>query len=216
MLNERIEQMANELGLGATDVAQLSELHYSTVPGWKRRVSNGMWENDLPGEKFIKFAFRWMHNPTWFLSDGTTYERWSPEMVGARRELLPWARAGGFDSPCERLVAAHRKLKELAPSLREEIWAAYICSVECRRTGSTNTGNYEYAGIDIGEWLRCKRGERQPDERQLKGAELLTGLPLAWFQTGELPLTDHERLCAAMAGAGRTVDDVLMLLRDAR
>jgi hypothetical protein len=224
VLKERFEQLRGELGLTNPDLCQLAGLALSTIPTWGSRSEKGEYPSGMPGEGMLKFCGVFGMNPGWFLSDGNDYERWSPELVAARRALRKWARTATHETTRERLVAVWEQLQALAPSFRrertdaneaasgEEIWAMYLYWVNCERRGVPNA---KPVGVHMDDWLACKQGRVNPGEMQLKGAALLTGLPVKWLATGdvqyirEVDLDDAKRLLEVANGLGLDVEDVL-------
>jgi hypothetical protein len=202
VLADRIEQLQRELGLGVIDLNQLAGLSKSSLNASMTREKQGSLVNGLPGDSIFRLADTFMHNVSWFTSDGD-YLRWNPEMVAAQKVLRKWARTPKVwsETPRQRLIATWEKLQEVAPSLREEIWATYLHWSECQRTGK---GNETYVGVNYEDWRRCKAGEVEPGEMQIKGAAMLTGLPQKWFLTGDTQYLD-EMDADTLAYVGRLI-----------
>jgi hypothetical protein len=222
VFEERIAQLLRDLGTTKRDATALAGLSTGILNTWITRARDGKFKHGLPGEDFYKLCSTYMMNPAWFLSDGATYERWNPEMVAAQRELRKWARTANYDTPRERLVAVWDKLHQLAPTLDERVWAAYLKWTVCEWEPSTNNSNPQCKAVHMSEWLSCKQGTLNPSEMQLHGAALLTGLPLKWLQTGDVQYIREVELEQAMllvdyANAdGLEIEDIIRHYKIAR
>lgn len=179
MLGERVYQVAGELGVDITKLAEILGFAKSAPAKWRSRAIDGSAPDHLSFRKVADFL---QTSEDW-LDGQPEAPRWSPAVLKAQDALREFARASGPVDPSEtgkaaRLVAVWQELKNLLPAFREEAWALYL----------------HWAPDD---WSKCVSGESPPSAVQLAGASFVTGIPERWFWDGDTnclaPISDRDR-----------------------
>jgi transcriptional regulator with XRE-family HTH domain len=171
-LGERVRHVhSNMMPLDGRKFAALLNvegLTESTLAQWKARPQyTGQLANVLAISRACNLSLDWLVGE----SDG---EPWSPRWREVRQALAEWAPTAESG---ERLAQVWRKVVELHPDVREDMWSAYLGLVEFEKTQpGAATYHISYDG-----WKNIRDGRGQPSEETLRRAAHLTGLPQDWF-----------------------------------
>lgn len=177
MLGTRLQEIADDLGLKSQQIAQFLGFSRSAPSKWREREAEGK-EPDFASIKRVAVVMQLSLD---FLAGTPGAERWAPAVIKARPDIRHTAISSEHlrtGSAATRLLFAWNALRQFVPEFSEDTWLLYL----------------RWKPED---WSCCLEGSLQPSGVQVDAASSITGLPVAWFYTGEprflAPLTDTER-----------------------